>query len=194
MISILIYRFVIVIILNCNSRKAKYICPSIGSSLVCHLFRAKPLPEKMFVYWHLHSLEISMKIKKKTIHMFSVKFVHRLVSFSMLIYLLLGDMDFRNGIFSADLLISISRSSHDDGLRWMPWDIVEESSTLFQVIAWCCQQSEHYLSQYWPRAISPYRVTKPQCVNKNNTNVKPLGFITVISSPHLTSNWCTICY
>ena len=32
---------------------------------------------------------------------------------------------------------------------------------MVKVMAWCCQAS-HYLSQCWPRSMSPYGVTKPQ--------------------------------
>ena len=31
-------------------------------------------------------------------------------------------------------------------------------------MAWCCQATSHYLSQCWPRSLSPYGVTRPQCV------------------------------
>ena len=36
---------------------------------------------------------------------------------------------------------------------------------LIQVMAWCHQATNHYLSQCWPRSMSPYGVTKPQWVN-----------------------------
>ena len=40
-----------------------------------------------------------------------------------------------------------------------------DKSTLVQVVAWCLQAASHYLSQCWPRSISPYGVIKPQLVN-----------------------------
>ena len=33
-------------------------------------------------------------------------------------------------------------------------------STLVQVLAWSHQASNHYLSQYWPRSMSPYGITR----------------------------------
>ena len=33
-------------------------------------------------------------------------------------------------------------------------------------MAWCHQATSHYLSQCWPRSISPYGITRPQWVNK----------------------------
>ena len=33
-----------------------------------------------------------------------------------------------------------------------------------QVMAWCRQATSHYLSQCWPRSLSPYGVTRPQWV------------------------------
>ena len=35
-------------------------------------------------------------------------------------------------------------------------DLTEDKSTLVQVMAWCCQATSHYLSQCWPRSVSPY--------------------------------------
>ena len=40
-----------------------------------------------------------------------------------------------------------------------------DMSTLVQVMAWCCQATSHYLSQCWPRSMSPYGVTRPQWVD-----------------------------
>ena len=50
-------------------------------------------------------------------------------------------------------------------LRWMSLDLFDDKSTLVQVMAWCCQATSHYLSQCWPRSMSPYGVTRPQWVN-----------------------------
>ena len=50
-------------------------------------------------------------------------------------------------------------------LMWMPQKITNEKSTLVQVIAWCRQAKNHYLSQCWPRSMSPYGITRPQRVN-----------------------------
>ena len=49
-------------------------------------------------------------------------------------------------------------------LRWMPLDLTNDTSTLVQAMAWSRQASSHYLSQCWPRSMSPYGVTKPQWV------------------------------
>ena len=49
-------------------------------------------------------------------------------------------------------------------LRWMPLDLTDDKSTLIQVMAWCHQATSHYLSQCWPRFMSPYGVTRPQWV------------------------------
>ena len=48
---------------------------------------------------------------------------------------------------------------------WMSLDFTDDQSTLVQVMAWCCQATSHHLSQCWPRSLSPYGVTRPQCVN-----------------------------
>ena len=49
-------------------------------------------------------------------------------------------------------------------LRWMSLDLIDKS-TLVQVMAWCRQATSHYLSQCWPRFMSPHGVTRPQSVN-----------------------------
>ena len=51
-------------------------------------------------------------------------------------------------------------------LRWMSLDLIDGKSTLVQVMAWCRQTTSHYLSQCWPRPLSPYGVTRPQWVNE----------------------------
>ena len=50
-------------------------------------------------------------------------------------------------------------------LRWMSLDLTDDKSTLVQVIAWWRQATTHYLSQWWPRSLSPYDITRPQWVN-----------------------------
>ena len=55
--------------------------------------------------------------------------------------------------------------SYEIALRWMPLDFTDEKSTLVQVMAWCHQATGHYLSQCWPRSVSPNGVTRPQWVN-----------------------------
>ena len=47
----------------------------------------------------------------------------------------------------------------------MSLDLIDDKSTLVQVMAWCRQAASHYLSQCWPRSMSPNGVTGPQCVN-----------------------------
>ena len=44
-------------------------------------------------------------------------------------------------------------------------DFTDGQSTLVQVMAWCHQATSHYLSQCWPRSLSPYGATRPQWVN-----------------------------
>ena len=46
----------------------------------------------------------------------------------------------------------------------MSLDFTDDQSTLVQVMAWCRQATSHYLSQCWPRYLSPYGVTRPEWV------------------------------
>ena len=47
----------------------------------------------------------------------------------------------------------------------MSLDLIDDQSTLVQVMAWCRQATSHYLSQCWSRSLSPYGVTRPEWVN-----------------------------
>ena len=50
-------------------------------------------------------------------------------------------------------------------LLWLSLDFTDDQPTLVQVMAWCRQATSHYLSQCWPRSMSPNGVTRPQWVN-----------------------------
>ena len=52
-------------------------------------------------------------------------------------------------------------------LIWISVDFTDDQSTLVQVMAWCRQATSHYLSQCWPRSLTPYGITRPQWVNFN---------------------------
>ena len=56
--------------------------------------------------------------------------------------------------------------SYEIALRWMPLDLPDDKSTLVQVMAWCRQATSHYLSQCWPRSMSPNGISRPQRVEK----------------------------
>ena len=45
-------------------------------------------------------------------------------------------------------------------IGWMSQNLTDHLSTLVQVMAWCRQATSHYLSQCWPRSLSPYDVTR----------------------------------
>ena len=63
------------------------------------------------------------------------------------------------------MLILVIVSLEKIAIRWMWLDLTDDKSTLVQVMAWCRQATSHYLSQCWPRSLSPYRVIRPQWVN-----------------------------
>ena len=49
--------------------------------------------------------------------------------------------------------------------RWMSPVLTDDTPTLVQVMAWCCQATSHHLNQCWPRSMSPNGVARPQWVN-----------------------------
>ena len=80
--------------------------------------------------------------------------------------------DFNSAIFNLVWLIGIIISSCDNSLWWIPQGLTEDKLTLIQIMAWCRQATSHYLSQCWSRFMSPYGVTRQQCVNWHCTNGK----------------------
>ena len=76
---------------------------------------------------------------------------------------------FRKVIFKLTLVNDGRGISYEIALRWMPQDLTDDESTLVQVMAWCRQASSHYLSQCWPRSMSPNGVTRPQWVNSESS-------------------------
>ena len=63
--------------------------------------------------------------------------------------------DFINAIFNLVLPFGIFRSSYVKALRWLPQDLTDDKSTLVQVMACCRQTTSYYMSQCWPRSMSP---------------------------------------
>ena len=57
-------------------------------------------------------------------------------------------------------------------LEWMSMDLTDDKSILVQVMAWCRQAASHYLSQCWPRSMSPNGVTWPQWGNDQTHGFK----------------------
>ena len=62
-------------------------------------------------------------------------------------------------------------------IRWMPQQLTDHQSTLVQAMAWCRQATSHYLSQCWPRPLSPYGVTRPQWVNRSGDTPSWLNYL-----------------
>ena len=59
-------------------------------------------------------------------------------------------------------------TSCENAPRGMPENLINEKSTLVQVMAWCRQATSHYLSQCWPRSILPYDIIRPPWVYRPN--------------------------
>ena len=55
--------------------------------------------------------------------------------------------------------------SYGNALRWMPWDLADDKSTLVPGMAWCRQGTSHYPNQCWSISMSPYGVPMPEWVN-----------------------------
>ena len=58
----------------------------------------------------------------------------------------------------------------------MSTGLINDKSTLVQVMAWCHQATSHYLSQCWPISMLPYGVNKPQCIYSDNESLNDCCF------------------
>ena len=70
------------------------------------------------------------------------------------------EWNFRHVIFKQILVIDGWSISCEIALIWMSLDFTDDQSTLVQVMAWCRLATSHYLSQCWPRSLSPCGVTR----------------------------------
>ena len=68
------------------------------------------------------------------------------------------EWNFRYLIFQIISVIDGWGISCELAIRWMSLDLTDDKSTLVQVMAWCRQATNHYLSQCWPRYLTPYGV------------------------------------
>ena len=71
----------------------------------------------------------------------------------------------RYAIFKQTSVIDCWGISCEISLIWMSIDFIDDQSTLVQVMTWCRQATSHYVSQCWPRCLSPYGVPRPEWVN-----------------------------
>ena len=71
------------------------------------------------------------------------------------------ECNFRYVIFKRILVIAGWGISCEIALIWTSLDLTDDQPTLVQVMAWRHQATSHYLSQCWPRSLSPYGVTRP---------------------------------
>ena len=74
--------------------------------------------------------------------------------------------NFINVIFKL-IIQNSSMDNHckfDGEMKWMPQTLINEKSTLIQVMTWCRQVTSHYLRQCWLRLMLTYGITRPQWV------------------------------
>ena len=75
------------------------------------------------------------------------------------------DSNFKCLFFKHILLNIVVSISSEIALWWMPEDLIDEKSTLVQVMACCHQATSHYLNQCWPSSLTLNDITRPQWVN-----------------------------
>ena len=95
------------------------------------------------------------------------------------------EWNFKQVIFKLILVIDDWDISCEIALRGFSLDLTDDKSTLVQVMAWCHQATSHYLSQCWPKSMSPYNVTRPQWVNELPVNILQLMDVNTTQDPEL---------
>ena len=93
--------------------------------------------------------------------------------------------NFRKVIFKLILVNGGWDISYKIALRWMSLDLIDhdDKSTLVQVMAWCRQVTSHYLSQYWPRSVSPNSVDRPQLKHVKRAWISHPGMLDAFVMP-----------
>ena len=76
--------------------------------------------------------------------------------------------DFKCVNFKHNLRTDILSIQINIMLDWITEDFFGDKSTLFQVMVWCRQATNPYLSKCWPRSRSPYSVGRPQWVDSKS--------------------------
>ena len=71
------------------------------------------------------------------------------------------EWNFRDVMFKLISVIHDRSIAREIALRWLSLVLTDGKSTFVQVMAWCHQATSHYLSQCWPRFMSPYGITRP---------------------------------
>ena len=75
--------------------------------------------------------------------------------------------NFRWVIFKLTLVNGGWGISYEIALRWMPQDLTDDKSILFQVMAWCRQATSHYLSQCWQIFTDHYWLLHYECYRQS---------------------------
>ena len=84
-------------------------------------------------------------------------------SYEWLTHWPLGDAtNFKLVVLKLISRIGILTFSCELALRRMPQYLIDNVSTVVQVMTWCCQATSHYLSQCWPRCMLLYGITRSQ--------------------------------
>ena len=56
-------------------------------------------------------------------------------------------------------------------------------------MAWCCQATSHYLSQCWPRSLTPFGVARPHRVNPCLVELFWQSIKILFAFPIISQNW-----
>ena len=86
------------------------------------------------------------------------------------------ERNFREVIFKLILVIDGWGISCKIALKWLLLNLTDDESTSVQVMALCHQVPSHYMSQCWPRSMSLYGISRPQCVKVITDYLQPVSW------------------
>ena len=102
-----------------------------------------------------------------SVHVWNQWFFYSVITFSYtkcFVHSYTVDVVFTLSYFKIFIQNSSLATHCEIALKWMTQNLIDKKSTLVQVMAGCCQAPSHYLSQCWHWSVSPYGVTRAQCV------------------------------
>ena len=67
--------------------------------------------------------------------------------------------------------------------------LIDDKSTLVQVMTWCRQATSHYLSQWWPRSLSTYGIARPQWGQNKIATIFQMTFSNAFSWMKMHQFW-----
>ena len=172
--------------------------PSLVQVMACRLFGTKPLPKPMLTYCQLDPQEqTSFKFQSVFKHFHSGKSIWKwcLLHGSHFDYASMCWETPGKAIVQEKILFVLTHwplrklDAILPSITLQFWQFSDNKSTMVQVMAWCHQAASDYLSQCWPRFVSPHGITMSQQTNAWNPHQKFVPLFQFTESQHWFRWW-----